>query len=39
MPQYLELTRRLFYGNSNVKRFKTSSPLDRTKVTLDVPLG
>lgn len=39
MPQYLELTRRLFYDNANVKRFKTLVVLDRNKVTLDVPLG
>ncbi len=39
MHQYLELTRQLFYANSNVKRFKTLVVLDRTKVTLDVPLA
>jgi DNA-binding Lrp family transcriptional regulator len=37
MHQYLELTRRLFYADANVKRFKTLVVLDRTKVTLDVP--
>lgn len=39
MPQYLQLTRELFYGDPNVKRFKTLVVLDRTKVTLDVPLA
>lgn len=39
MQQYLELTRRLFYDDPNVKRFKTLVALDRPKVTLDVPLG
>lgn len=38
MAEYLELTRTLFYGDPNVKRFKTQVVLDRTKVTLDVPL-
>lgn len=38
MPQYLELTRHLFYNDPNVKRFKTQVVLERTKVTLDVPL-
>lgn len=38
MQQYLELTRQLFYGHPNVKRFKTLVALDRAKVTLDVPL-
>jgi Lrp/AsnC family transcriptional regulator, leucine-responsive regulatory protein len=38
MQQYLELTRRLFYDNANVKRFKTLVVMDRNKVTLDVPL-
>jgi DNA-binding Lrp family transcriptional regulator len=39
MHQYLELTRQLFYANPNVKRFKTLVVLDRTKVTLEVPLA
>ena len=39
MHQYLELTRELFYADPNVKRFKTLVVLDRTKVTLDVPLA
>lgn len=39
MHQYLELTRELFYGEPNVKRFKTLVAMDRAKVTLDVPLA
>ncbi len=31
------LTHRLFFDNSNVKRFRTSLVMDRTKVTLTVP--
>jgi Lrp/AsnC family transcriptional regulator, leucine-responsive regulatory protein len=39
MQQYLGLTGQLFYANANVKRFRTLVVMDRTKVTLDVPLG
>lgn len=39
MSQYLDLTRRLFYGDPNVKRFTSLVVLDRTKVTLDVAVG
>jgi Lrp/AsnC family leucine-responsive transcriptional regulator len=39
MQQYSALTRELFYADPNVKRFKTLVALDRTKVTLDVPVG
>lgn len=32
------LTQRLFFENSNVKRFRTSLVMDRVKVSLTVPL-
>ncbi|PSH70162.1 AsnC family transcriptional regulator [Phyllobacterium brassicacearum] len=39
MGDYEALTRRLFFGNSNVKRFRTFVAMDRVKVGLHVPLG
>ena len=39
MDDYQELTQRLFFDDSNVKRFKTSVVMDRSKVSLDVPTG
>lgn len=33
------LTRRLFFGNTNVKRFRTFVAMDRVKVGLGVPVG
>ncbi|MCC0014024.1 MAG: Lrp/AsnC family transcriptional regulator [Hoeflea sp.] len=39
MEDYEHLTHRLFFKDSNVKRFKTSVVMDRTKVGLDVPMG
>lgn len=39
MDQYDELTRELFFGNNNVKRFKTLVVMDRVKAGLNVPLG
>lgn len=39
MEQYNELTRELFFGNPNVKRFKTLVAMSRDKVTLDLPLN
>lgn len=38
MAAYEALTRRLFFGNHNVKRFRTSVAMDRVKVGLTVPL-
>ncbi len=38
MGAYEALTRRLFFGNSNVKRFRTFVAMDRVKVGLAVPL-
>ena len=38
MDDYKELTHRLFFEDSNVKRFRTSVVMDRTKVGLTVPL-
>lgn len=38
MEQYNGLTRELFFGNANVKRFKTQVAMSRDKVTLDLPL-
>ena len=39
MEDYEHLTHRLFFKDSNVKRFRTSVVMDRTKVGLDVPMG
>lgn len=38
MPDYEALTRRLFFGNNNVKRFRTSVAMDRVKTGLGVPI-
>ncbi len=38
MEDFQSLTERLFFEDTNVKRFKTSVVMDRTKVSLDVPL-
>ena len=38
MEDYERMTHRLFFADSNVKRFRTSVVMDRTKVSLDVPL-
>lgn len=38
MADYDALTRRLFFGNNNVKRFRTFVAMDRVKVGLGVPL-
>ncbi|WP_246617567.1 Lrp/AsnC family transcriptional regulator [Rhizobium populisoli] len=37
MADYEALTRRLFFGNNNVKRFRTFVAMDRVKVGLSVP--
>ena len=37
MSHYESLTRQLFFGNSNVKRFRTNVVMDRVKVGLEVP--
>ena len=39
MDDFQHLTQRLFFEDSNVKRFTTSVVMDRTKVSLDVPLA
>ena len=39
MAAYEALTRRLFFGNNNVKRFRTFVAMDRVKVGLAVPLA
>jgi len=39
MEDYEKMTHRLFFADSNVKRFRTSVVMDRTKVGLDVPLA
>ena len=39
MSEYEALTRRLFFTNHNVKRFRTMVVMDRVKVGLYVPLG
>jgi Lrp/AsnC family transcriptional regulator, leucine-responsive regulatory protein len=38
MADYEALTRRLFFGNNNVKRFRTFVAMDRIKVGLGVPV-
>ena len=38
MADYEALTRRLFFENNNVKRFRTFVAMDRVKVGLEVPL-
>lgn len=38
MADYEALTRRLFFGNNNVKRFRTFVAMDRVKVGLAIPL-
>ncbi|MDE1994914.1 MAG: Lrp/AsnC family transcriptional regulator [Rhizobiaceae bacterium] len=39
MSAYEVLTRRLFFGNNNVKRFRTFVAMDRVKARLEVPVG
>jgi DNA-binding Lrp family transcriptional regulator len=39
MDDYQLLTQRLFFDDSNVKRFRTSVVMDRTKASMDVPLS
>jgi len=39
MADYEVLTKRLFFANNNVKRFRTFVAMDRVKVGLTVPLG
>jgi len=39
MQDFESLTRKLFFEDENVKRFRTSVVMDRTKVGLDVPLA
>ncbi|WP_025658564.1 Lrp/AsnC family transcriptional regulator [Rhizobium sp. IBUN] len=38
MKAYESLTRRLFFGNNNVKRFRTFVAMDRIKSGLEVPV-
>lgn len=38
MAQYVALTRRLFFGNPNIKRFKTLVAMDRVKTGMRVPV-
>jgi DNA-binding Lrp family transcriptional regulator len=38
MDQYNELTRQLFFGNNNVKRFKTLVVMDRVKAGHNIPV-
>lgn len=39
MEDYRDLTHRLFFEDTNVKRFRTSVVMDRTKIGMHVPLG
>lgn len=38
MDDYQALTQRLFFDDSNIKRFRTSVVMDRSKVGLEVPI-
>ena len=38
MSAYEALTRRLFFGNENIRKFRTFVAMDRVKVGLEVPL-
>jgi DNA-binding Lrp family transcriptional regulator len=38
MDDFQELTQRLFFDDPNIKRFRTSVVMDRTKVGLSVPV-
>jgi Lrp/AsnC family leucine-responsive transcriptional regulator len=38
MAEYEDLTRRLFFADDNVKRFRTFVAMDRVKVSLALPL-
>lgn len=38
MTEYEALTRRLFFGNNNVKRFRSFVSMDRVKVGLELPI-
>jgi DNA-binding Lrp family transcriptional regulator len=38
MDDFQQLTHRLFFDDSNVKRFRTSVVMDRSKVGLEVPV-
>lgn len=38
MPDFEALTQRLFFENANVRRFRTSVVMQRTKVSLAVPV-
>ncbi|SDP89373.1 Lrp/AsnC family transcriptional regulator [Phyllobacterium sp. OV277] len=38
MTEYEALTRRLFFGNHNVKRFRTVVVMDRVKTGMTIPL-
>jgi DNA-binding Lrp family transcriptional regulator len=38
MADYESMTRRLFFSNNNVKRFRTFVAMDRVKVGLSVPI-
>lgn len=38
MAEFEELTRRLFFGDENVRRFRTSVVMGRTKVGLTLPI-
>jgi Lrp/AsnC family leucine-responsive transcriptional regulator len=38
MTEYETLTRRLFFGNNNIKRFRSFVAMDRVKVCLAVPV-
>ncbi len=39
MEDFDDFTQRMFFGDSNVRHFKTSVVMDRSKVSLALPLG
>ncbi len=38
MRDFEDLTHKLFFGNANVRRFKTSVVMDRAKVSMAIPI-
>lgn len=39
MAEYEELTKRLFFANSNIKKFRTYVAMERVKMSLELPLA
>jgi DNA-binding Lrp family transcriptional regulator len=39
MTEYEELTKRLFFANSNIKKFRTYVAMERVKMSLELPIA